>query len=193
MILLPIEKNKLSMFLNIITPCSRPENLLKISESINFPKENYRWIIVCDSESLPNDEFIPDNCEIYFHKDLNSISGNGQRNYALKMIQKGYVYFNDDDTTIHPELWENIKNLNNDFISFSQLNNNGTLRLIGNQIRVGYIDSHNFIVSYNLVGNSIFNLEKYDADGYFAIECREKSKSPIFINKPLSIYNILRP
>lgn len=29
--------------------------------------------------------------------------------------------------------------------------------------------------------------------GYFAIEYREKSKSPIFINKPLSIYNILRP
>jgi hypothetical protein len=192
MILLHIEKNKLNMFLNIITPCSRPENLIRISESINIPNENYRWIVVCDSESLPNDDFIPDNCEIYHHKDLNSISGNGQRNYALKMVQKGYVYFNDDDTTIHPELWENIKNLNNDFISFSQLNNNGTLRLIGDIIRVGHIDSHNFIVSHNLVGDTIFNLEKYDADGYFAIECREKSKSPIFINKPLSIYNQLR-
>lgn len=29
------------MFLNIITPCTRPENLHKISESINIPKENY--------------------------------------------------------------------------------------------------------------------------------------------------------
>ena len=42
------------MFLNIITPCSRPENLRIISESINIQKENYRWIFVYDGLNLEN-------------------------------------------------------------------------------------------------------------------------------------------
>jgi len=180
------------MFLNIITPCSRPENLHKVSESINIPKENYRWIVVFDLESLPDNELIPNNCEYYTHKNHNSISGNSQRNYALSLVNKGHVYFNDDDTTIHPELWENIEDLNNDFISFTQLNKNGSLRLTGENINVGHIDSHNFIVSNKIIGDTIFQLHRYDADGYFAVDCKKNSINPVIIYKPLSVYNLLR-
>jgi hypothetical protein len=180
------------MFLNIITPCSRPENLLKISESINLPKENYRWIVVCDSDSLPNDDFIPYNCEIYHHKDLNSISGNGQRNYALKMVQKGYVYFNDDDTILQPNLWEEIKNLDHDFISFQQANQDGSTRLTGNNISIGHIDSHNFILSIKCIQDTRWILNRYDADGVFANECFKKAKNHIYIPKILSVYNSLK-
>jgi len=42
------------MFLNIITPSCRPENLHKISKSINIPRENYRWIVVFDLEEIPD-------------------------------------------------------------------------------------------------------------------------------------------
>lgn len=180
------------MFLNIITPCSRPNNLLTISKSINIPKKDYRWIIVCDSESLPDEKLIPKNCEIYYHKDLGSTSGNSQRNYAINMVKKGHIYFNDDDTIIHPDLWNNIKDLNNDFISFIQLEKNGFVRLQGNFINVGHIDSHNFIVDQKIVGNTRFITDKYDADGYFAVECFNKAISHYYINKPLSIYNLLR-
>ncbi len=34
------------MFLNIITPCSRPDNLNEVSKSINIPPEHYRWIVL---------------------------------------------------------------------------------------------------------------------------------------------------
>ena len=180
------------MYINIITPCSRPENLKKISESINIPKDNYRWIIVFDAVSLPNVDLIPINCEYYLHKDINSISGNGQRNYALKLVNTGYVYFNDDDTIIHPNLWDNIKNLDNDFISFQQLNINGSLRLNGNNISVGNIDSHNFIINNDIIGDNKFIINRYESDGIFAEECFKKSKTFIHINKPLSIYNYLR-
>ena len=180
------------MFLNIITPCSRPENLHIISETINIPKENYRWIVVFDMNELPNAELIPDNCETHLYKEIGSVAGHAQRNYALNMIDNGFIYFNDDDTLIYPELWENIKDLENDFISFIQLNKNGNLRLLGNFINIGYIDSHNFIVNQKIVGESRFIVNKYDADGYFAVECFNKSKNSFYINKPLSIYNLLR-
>jgi hypothetical protein len=180
------------MFLNIITPCSRPENLHLISKSINIPTESYRWIIVFDMDIFPNKDLIPDNCEIYLHRKQNSVVGHAQRNFAIKLIKDGYIYFNDDDTTIHPDLWENIKNIDSDFISFSQLGKNGNLRLLGDIVRVGHIDSHNFIVNTKIIGETEFLIEKYDADGYFAEECFKKSLTKTFINKPLSIYNLLR-
>ena len=64
--------------------------------------------------------------------------------------------------------------------------------LIGNEVRVGGIDSHNFIVSRNVVGSSRFFINRYDADGYFAQECYLKSISKTHFNIPLSIYNNLR-
>jgi hypothetical protein len=180
------------MFLNIITPCSRPENLLKISESINIPKEDYRWIVVCDSVSLPDENLIPKNCEIYTHKDLESISGNGQRNYAIDMVESGHIYFNDDDTLFHNDLWESVKNFDFDFISFVQLFKHGEIRLISDVIKVGHIDSHNFITSHRVAKNVRFMLDRYDADGYFAMDCYQRSMTRLHLNKPLSVYNLLR-
>jgi hypothetical protein len=180
------------MFLNIITPCSRPENLHLISKSINIPKEFYRWIVVFDFEELPKKELIPDNCEFFLHKNPNSIVGHAQRNFALNIVKEGFIYFNDDDTILHSELWESIKNLDCDFISFKQMDNNGELRLSGDTIEVGKIDSHNFMISLDILGDTKFIIDKYDADGYFAVECYTKSKNPIYIPKILSVYNLLR-
>lgn len=177
------------MFLNIITPCSRPQNLHKIYESINIPRDNYRWIVVFDSESIP--ENIPE-CEAYSIKIKNSIFGNGQRNYALDKIEKGYIYFNDDDTTIHQDLWKNIENLSNDFISFKQAYKNGRIRLSGETILTNRIDSHNFVMSYSLLGDTRWILNKYNADGTFANTIWQKAKSYLYIPEVLSIYNSLR-
>lgn len=178
--------------LNIITPCSRINNLQIISESINIPKENYRWIVVYDSLILPNSDLIPSNCEFYLHKDINSVFGNAQRNYALNLVKMGHIYFNDDDTLIYPKLWDNIKELDNDFISFKQNTKDGFLRLNGDIIKVGHIDSHNFIISYDILDNIRFDLKHYESDGIFAVNCFNKAKSKIYINKILSIYNQLR-
>ena len=180
------------MFLNIITPCSRPQNLKKISESINIPRENYRWIVVFDFNVIPNNEYIPNNCEYYLHQNPQSTVGHAQRNFALDLINDGHIYFNDDDTVIYPDLWTNIKDLTNDFISFEQLSKDGTLRLKSNIIKEGHIDSHNFIVTKELVNDTKFIITHYGADGRFAEACFLKCKNPIHIPKPLSIYNQLR-
>jgi hypothetical protein len=180
------------MFLNIVTPCSRPNNLIKISKSINIPKEYYRWIIVYDGETLPQKELIPEGCEIFKHSNKKSVVGHSQRNFALDLINDGYVYFNDDDTILHKNLWENIKDLDNDFITFSQEHKNGKLRLVGDKVKVYLIDSHNFIIDRKVIGETKFDITKYNADGYFAEECFKKSKNYKFINKVLSTYNSLR-
>lgn len=186
------------MFLNIITPCSRPQNLHIISKSINIPKENYRWIVVFDMEQFPNKELIPDNCEIYLHKNSQSVAGHSQRNFALDLINDGHVYMNDDDTIIHSDLWDYIKNLEEyDFISFQQNNTNNTLRLMGNNIQVCHIDSHNFIVSKKVIGNDKWEVNKYEADGIFASKIFNKiftiNPNKIkYIPKVLSIYNSLK-
>jgi hypothetical protein len=143
-------------------------------------------------DNFPDSKYIPRNCEIYLHRNSTSIAGHSQRNYALELIKNGHVYMNDDDTLIYPKLWDNIKNLTNDFITFDQLTSNGGIRLKGGDVRVGGIDSHNFIVSKDLINDTKWIIDRYDADGYFATECHSKCKSPIIINKPLSVYNQLR-
>lgn len=180
------------MFLNIITPCSRPENLKAIKESINIPRERYRWIIVFDADRLPDPSYLPETAECYFHKDVNGISGNVQRNFALDLVKEGHVYMNDDDTILHPELWKNIEKLDDDFISFMQANKDGSIRLTGDTIDINCIDSHNFIVSSRIVNDTRWIINRYEADGFFAIECNSKAKTRIYINKVLSVYNSLR-
>lgn len=178
------------MFLNIITPCSRPHLLHTIAESINIPKENYRWIVVFDSDTIPDG--IPE-CEAYCIKDANSVAGNAQRNLAIDLITEGYIYFNDDDTTMHPELWDNVKDLTNDFIHFDQEEKDGSIRLRHNEVRLSYIDSHNFIIHRTLIGSDeIFVIDRRDADGVFAENCYNKSKNSQYIPKVLSTYNALR-
>jgi hypothetical protein len=178
------------MFLNIITPCSRPNNLQVISESINIPKENYRWIVVFDSLEIPAN--VPNNCEAYCLKDNNSIYGNAQRNFGIDLVSKGHVYFNDDDTIIQPTLWEEIKDKDfADFISFKQSNKDNTLRLEGIEIAINYIDSHNFITSLESINNR-WVLDRYDADAVFAIESYKNAKETLYIPKVLSVYNSLK-
>lgn len=180
------------MFLNIITPCSRPNNLKKIKTSINIPKEKYRWIIVHDSEIMPDNSMIPENCEFYLHKNSKSIFGNSQRNYGLDMVNEGHVYFHDDDTVIHEDLWETIKDLDNDFIHFEQSHPNGNIRVSGIPVEVGNIDSHNFIVCSKIAKQFRWRVDIYDEDGYFAVNCYGKSENPKYIKKVLSIYNFIR-
>ena len=47
-------------------------------------------------------------------------------------------------------------------------------------------------VENSIIYNNIFILNNYAADGLFAEACFKNSKSYIYLNKELSIYNILR-
>jgi hypothetical protein len=183
------------MFINIITPCSRPENLMSIGLSINIPLENFKWIIVFDAEEIP-ELSVPKsgfkNTEFYAHKNPNGCSGNSQRNFGLDLVEDGYVYFQDDDTLMHPEFWESVKYLNADFINFNQAFADGSIRLRSGKIEVGHIDSHNFLIKNSIIGETRWKIDDYCADGIFAETCAKKTNNLFFMDVVLSIYNALR-
>lgn len=183
------------MFLNIVTPCTRPHHLSLISDSINLPPDRYRWIVVFDSE--PYDVEVPTNCEAHFHRDPSPIPGSrsrgdAQRNFALDMIASGHVYLNDDDTTIHPDLWGAVRGLAaHDFISFDQGWRVGTPRLDGSVIGMCKTDSHNFIASRELIGETRMRTDVYESDGHLVEEIYPRAKNPIYIPRTLSVFNSL--
>lgn len=179
--------------LNIITPCSRPENLRTIERYIKIPKPNFRWIIVFDAHAIPN-VYIPKIAEAYAHKQEKSVVGHAQRNFAMDIVDKGYIYFNDDDTIVQPALWPNIEDYlgEYDFISFDQANKDRSMRLIGSTVQANRIDSHNFIVSYEISKNIRWHIDRYNADGFFAEDCYKVASKKLYINKTLSVYNLLR-
>jgi hypothetical protein len=109
-------------------------------------------------------------------------------------VTQGHLYFNDDDTIIHENLWEHIQNLETHYlITFMQLDTDlKTIRLGGDQVGVRFTDSHNFIVSYGIGKNFHWSKPSYDADGIYAYHCSMISKNPIYIPVVLSIYNCLK-
>lgn len=131
-----------------------------------------------------------------FHKTKNGVSGNEQRNEALKFLQdvsgkEYYILFLDDDTILHPDLWNNIKEEDSDFISFMQNDKQGNLRLKGDVVMLNYVDSGNFITALNVIGDLLWDIKRRDADGIFAHECFRRANSRKYIPKVLSIYNAL--
>lgn len=179
------------MLINIVTPCSRIQNLQAISESINIPKGSYKWFIVFDSDTIPDIEKGID-ASFYAVKNGDSISGNSQRNAAIDLINDGYVLFLDDDTILHQDLWEEVNKCEEDIISWMQCLPNGRHRLNSGIYEVGCIDSGSFMVKREIIGDLRWDIGKYDADGYFAKSVARNTKSQRRIDKYLSYYNFLR-
>jgi glycosyltransferase involved in cell wall biosynthesis len=177
------------MFLNIITPCSRPENLIKIFNSINIPKDMYRWVVVFDKDELPTN--LPLTVEPHLHRNPESRNGNAQRNYGTELVTEGWILYLDDDTLLHPNLWTEIKDLDNDFIHFGQ-EEKGYPRLSGRRVIVEYIDSGQFIINKKIVKEHKWPIKVYQADGIFAMLVSNETEDIKYIPKILSKYNELK-
>ena len=185
-----IFKNNKKM--TIITPSIRPNNLLKIKDSINFDYVN-EWIIVYDgSKILENPNlFKNQNSKIkeYIYKG-EGISGNPQRNFALDNIEikDTYLYYLDDDNMIDINLYRLFDLLgDNFFYSFDQLN-----RINGNNIEIYQIDTAMVLIDYESCKDIRWILDKYNADGYYIKDCYFRNKNNwIYINNSLCTYNVL--
>jgi glycosyltransferase involved in cell wall biosynthesis len=180
--------------INIITPCCRQDNLDKIISSINFDLVDTWYIIYDTSKNRTYTKKYEGNPKIKEYEYTNlGCSGNPQRNFGLSLVKDGFVYFLDDDNIIHPEFWNIVLTLDtNYFYTFDQQRVYDGHMLKGNNIKVGYIDTAQFIVPKKLINNNTFNINKYEADGLF-IENINKlfPKNHIYIPKMASYYNYL--
>lgn len=186
----PIFKTNNKM--TIITPSYRINNLVKLEKSINFDYID-EWIIVYDGNKIQeNPYFFKDNknsnkIKEYLYKG-EGISGNPQRNYALSLIknENTLLYYLDDDNLINNNLFKLINIIDkNKMITFDQKN-----RLLGNNISLNNIDTAMILINYNLCSNIRWILDKYNADGYYIVNCYENNKDNyIYVNNDLCYYN----
>jgi predicted nucleic acid-binding Zn finger protein len=184
--------------ISIITPCIRPENLLRVKESIPF-EFVHEWIIVYDESQVSNPHlFRDDKIKEYSFKDNNSKHGNAQRNYGLDHLTGDtYVYFLDDDNIIHPQFHTLIQKLEpNRIYTFDQMRNPNEFPfkqiLTGEVIEMFHIDTSMFLVDSSLCKHIRWVLDEYASDAIFIVECYSNHpKQWIYVNQVLSYYNCL--
>ena len=182
----PIFKNEKKM--TVITPCCRPQNLLKVRESIDFEYVD-EWIIVYDGKTIYTNPNIFENegnpkIKEYLYRSKGSvrgISGNPQRNFALDHVQNEdtYLYFLDNDNLIHKDLYK-LLDIANDgkLYTFDQEN-----RLTGDAIVISKVDSGSVLIDFKLCKTIRWILSEYAADFYYISECYSQNKDKwIYVN-----------
>lgn len=187
----PIFKNNKKV--TLITPSIRPSNLLKIKDSINFDYV-HEWIIVYDGKKITENPHLflkEGNPKIkeYLHAS-EGISGNPQRNYALDHVENEdtYLYFLDDDNTIHQDLYKLLDLIEDGKIyTFDQEN-----RINGNCIELAKIDTAMFLIDFKLCNSIRWALNEYSADFTYINACYSSHRDKwIYVNNVLCTYNSL--
>lgn len=164
--------------LTIVTPCSRPQNLSAIAESIKPGRSLFDviWMVVFDNRECKE-----------------SINGGHQRNCALDAIMDGWVYFLDDDTIIHPDLFSELAKVAAPAVAFEQDLETWIRKVAPSEMRVCHIDMGQVVIRRELIGNTRFDIEQHIEDGLFIESIYENNPNAwSFINKPLCYYNKLR-
>lgn len=192
------------MLLNIITPCVRKENLIKILESLRPDLVLIRWIIVFDQDQVEISDLelckqlqeqTTANIEMYATKKRWSVSGNAQRNAAIDLLQEGYAYFIDDDNIVHPDFWKHFLKISQTGKAFvgKQLLEDGQVRdAAGYLVKTNCIDAAQFCLPVQLIGKNRWKEDAYAADGMFiGYIYHLKYLEFTFINAVLAHYNWL--
>lgn len=155
--------------INIITPCSRPQNLPKLFGSIDFEKIHI-WYIVYDTSNNrmfeKQFEGHPKITELECSKA--GICGHPQTNYAIDLITDGYVYILDDDNIIHPEFWNIVSEFDGEHVfTFDQYRPSENRNLSGKEIIANRIDTAQFIVPAKLIGDVRWLEQQRGGDFHF--------------------------
>ena len=207
------------MKFEIITRCTRPENLNKVRESLfSAWSKKYRGehtlthriifdtsqIISLDIKVLTN---LPETT--YYWEGVEGDYGHCLINSMLDMLSivspDGWVFFLDDDNMMHLDFFDTIlenykeEQFEEGYI-FSQLVfdiDNGsffTREIDPNEVKVSKIDIAQYLLKVSLIGDHRFQPMNYCADGVFIENIYKESPQVFtFINKEISLYNAISP
>jgi len=193
---------------NVITPCTRPENLDRMLASLiacTVPAP-ITWHIIYDTEDIlvPNLQLRTPLIKVkeYTHADKRSVVGHAQRNYGMECIDSGFIYFLDDDNIIHPAFFsavyeEYLKDPYKLVFVVDQIFKNKEIRLIAgpDNTKKFHVDTAQFCIHSRLIHKlgASFDITDYSADGAFIERMfLVYSETFKFINQPLCFYNYLK-
>lgn len=193
--------------IHILTRCSRPNNLLKVANSI--PKaEDIVWHVIFDSTRLKDidvdlltklQEFSP---RIYFEYSQGGDYLYPQMSRIIKdTIQSGWIYSLDDDNILHENFYEKVKQHIGDSVDGIVFNQHVAGKdFTGLDVRyakpenmkVRHIDLAQFVLNRKVFDRIEFEAG-YDADGRFIEKVYESNPDGfIFIDEILAHYNYLQ-
>jgi len=198
------------MEINIITRCTRIDNLYKVKESIfNNQKFIINWYVIFDTSVIKEIDgdilsmLYQSNCNIKFVNGQPGDFGHQLINMCIDDIKSGFVYVLDDDNTIHENFYETLYvyiTNNSDKKGFIFNQKVGGVDFSGLDIRIASpentkvqsIDMAQFILSRDLIGENRLGAMNYMADGIFIENLFNENKDEfIFINEILCYYNKL--
>lgn len=180
--------------LSIVTPCSRPENLPALRDSIDWDRTS-RWFIAHDARRSASEPLFEHPRIEEFHVREPGFSGNVQRNRGLDRIREGFVYFLDDDNLIHPSFWRLLPDFRPGALNvFSMEGHPAPERLNPAHPGPNTIDTAMFCFDRRLAGDLRWLPHLYDADGVFAqsLLLRRPESLRVF-DEPAAYYNLLNP
>ncbi len=179
----------------IITPCKRPHNLKKISQSI--PKK-CEWVVVLDSK-VKNDYQV-ENATIV-KSPLTDFRGYPNKNFGLEYISDNlnpsdndWIYVLHDDNIIHENWWDSInQNLDSEdsIITWGQCFHDQSPRISPVDVpKVGNIDTSQYMIRWEIAKNLRFETV-YEADGIY-VEKATEFGTVKKLDEYICYYNYLR-
>jgi hypothetical protein len=174
--------------LYIVTPCSRPHNLVRLKQHI---PAYATWVVMMDASTNYNGAT---SASVTHYSTRTGDMGNPLRNeflelYADSFTKEDWVYYLDDDNVLHPkflEEWNNLNALDCSIVTWGQV---GRLRPT-DQPRVGNIDTACYMFKPHDLPNLRFE-NVYEADGIFAAEAARLG-TLICVEQYLCYYNALK-
>ena len=196
--------------LNIITRCSRIQNLNSVKKSIfTTDKFSITWYVMFDTTILKDidskilNEIQESGGKSYFINSIPGDTGHQMINKAISEIQDGFVYVLDDDNIIHEDFYESLyESITNNpekegFVFHQRVDGKDftglEIRTVNSDsVKVTKIDMAQFVATRSIIGDIRIVPMKYIGDGIFIEEVYNLNPEKfIFIDKVLCYYNYL--
>jgi len=198
------------MTINILTRCTRPQNIPEIIRSVSAAGEFFdvRWLVIFDTSRLKDIDadtlaaLGAAGAATRFEPGEPGDFGHGLVNRALDSIREGWVYILDDDNVVHPDFWARVEwhagqpgfsaraVVFNQRVDGKDFTGQDVRHAGPENMRVGGVDSAQMLLRRDLVGDARLRRGTYVADSILGQELYEASPGDfLFVDEELCHYN----
>lgn len=161
---------------HVLTAVTRPENLAEIGRSLE------RAIARADADVVWHLRFDPSQ---------EHVGGQQIKNELLEEIEDGWIWFLDDDTLVHPDIFTHLDE-DYDAVVFSMQYDDHRLHADPKNAKHGEIDIGQAILKRALIGEDRI-LPLYDGDGHFLEHLLGRENARVlYIDEIRTYYNAIK-